>query len=411
MKILVISNLYPPHYIGGYELGCKDVVEALKGRGHQVKVLTSTYGVSKAESDGEVYRWLEPQMHWKHQPVVNLVKLIRKEVINQSALRRLFTPYQPDVVYIWNLVLVSVSLAFLAQGSGAALCYFVSDNWLAQWENDSWYRLWADESCNWVRRLGRTALHPFLRPLGIIPSGSLELRSVQFVSEYLKRAAMDAGKPAANAEVIHWGIDVDRFPYKNAVDSPKRLLYVGQIMPHKGVHTAIEATRLLVRECGYPAVELTVVGGSARPDYLQKMQALVRSHGLENSVCFAGFVAREWLPQVYRGHDILLFPSVWDEPFSITVLEAMASGLAVVGTATGGGPEIMEHEINALIFPKEDPAACANQVQRLLEDRPLFDRLRENGRRTVEDRFTLGPMVELIEHSLTKAVRRERSKS
>jgi glycogen synthase len=53
MRVLVLSNFYPPHFIGGYELGCRDVVEGLKARGHDVRVLTSTYksaGRRKAEA-------------------------------------------------------------------------------------------------------------------------------------------------------------------------------------------------------------------------------------------------------------------------------------------------------------------------------------------------------------------------
>ena len=62
MRILIVSNLYPPHHIGGYELGCRDVVEGLKARGHEVKVLTSTYGVGKRKCDGDVHRWLETDL-------------------------------------------------------------------------------------------------------------------------------------------------------------------------------------------------------------------------------------------------------------------------------------------------------------------------------------------------------------
>jgi glycogen synthase len=59
MNILVISNLYPPHYIGGYELACRDAVEQLRERGHQVRVRTSTYGSAYSASDGETLRMLD----------------------------------------------------------------------------------------------------------------------------------------------------------------------------------------------------------------------------------------------------------------------------------------------------------------------------------------------------------------
>ena len=59
MRILVISNFYPPHHIGGYELGCRDVVGELRARGHDVRVLTSTYGVTGREANEGIYRWLK----------------------------------------------------------------------------------------------------------------------------------------------------------------------------------------------------------------------------------------------------------------------------------------------------------------------------------------------------------------
>jgi len=78
----------------------------------------------------------------------------------------------------------------------------------------------------------------------------------------------------------------------------------------------------------------------------------------------------------------------------------MSCGLAVVGTATGGSSEVLEHEVNALIFPKEDARAFANHVRRLLDHPLLFERIRKNGRRVVEDRFRLETMTDRIERTL-----------
>jgi glycosyltransferase involved in cell wall biosynthesis len=402
MKILVISNFYPPHYIGGYELGCRDVVEALKARGYEVRVLTSTYGVGQPECDGEIYRWLEARIHWKGPRWVQRVKVFKMEVNNQNALRRLCQIYTPDVVYLWNLGLVSVSLALLAQRWGFRQCYFVSDDWLSRWESDSWYSLWRN-SPSWGVRFGRTLLRPLLTPFGIIPVGSLDLRHVQFASQHLKHAAVQAGKPADHAEVIHWGVDVQRFSYKRTCNNPKRLLYVGQIVPYKGVHVAIAAMNALVRKHGIVSAQLTLAGGSQRPDYLLEMQRLVESYGLGDHVHFTGLLPRELLPQVYHEHDILVFPSIWDEPFSITLLEAMSSGLAVVSTGTGGTQEVLGDNVNALIFPKEDAEACASQILRLFSDQELFDKVRRNGRRTVEEKFRFESMMDSIERSLLEA--------
>jgi glycosyltransferase involved in cell wall biosynthesis len=177
-------------------------------------------------------------------------------------------------------------------------------------------------------------------------------------------------------------------------------LYVGQVTSLKGVHTAVEALKVIVKQPGHRSTTLTIVGG---PDYGNRIHRLVWSLGLENNVRFTGLVPREQLPSIYREHDILLFPSIWEEPFSLTLLEAMSSGLAVVSTNTGGSSEILRSEENALIFRKEDADTCAMQVIRLLEAPRLFDNLRRNARSTVERDFRLDDMVNKIDLELKKA--------
>ncbi len=59
MKILVISDLYPPYQVGGYEINCKDSVEALVDRGHEITVLTSSWGLERKSAQGKVHRLLD----------------------------------------------------------------------------------------------------------------------------------------------------------------------------------------------------------------------------------------------------------------------------------------------------------------------------------------------------------------
>lgn len=405
MRILFVSNLYPPHYLGGYELGCYDVAKGLSAKGHDVRVLTSTYGVNAPEGDGQVYRWLELDLNWKPEPLrKHAIRLLRKEVRNQKAFRRLIEELQPHIVYIFNLTHVSVSIAQIAEQSGLPVFYFVSDKWLSRWETDPWHQLWSSSFSRWAVRAGTRMLALWLRLRSITYSGTLLLPNSHFVSEFLKRDALAAGKPVATGEVIHWGVDLKKFCYRQESNKPRRLLYVGQIAAMKGVRTIIEAMRIVVKESGAAESKLTIVGGTINPDFAAEMRSLVESYGLSDNVEFAGFVTREDLPEIYRQFDILLFPSLFDEALTITTLEAMASGLAVVSTATGGNVEVMEHEQNALIFAKEDAQTCAAHILRLLNTDELFESLRLNGRRTVEDGFGIEGMVDKIESSLMSKV-------
>ncbi|HEY7545646.1 MAG TPA: glycosyltransferase family 4 protein [Blastocatellia bacterium] len=399
MRILVISNFYPPHFIGGYEIGCRDIVEALRTRGHDVRVLTSTHGIPRREQTGHVYRWLETDLALKIDSSAPPARIIRKELVNRRALDRVCRAFSPDIVYVWNATHISISLALKAQQMGLAVCYFISDHWLNRWESDALYSLNQRRPRRLHKRLAWKPIVGLLHASGLLPRDDLDLSRVQFASRFLKQAALKVGRPVADAEVIHWGVDVSRFTFNEVSNRPKRLLYVGQLTSHKGVHTAVEALKKIVAEPSHNSTKLTIVGG---PDYDNCIHRLVSSLGLEGRVRFTGQVAREQLPAIYREHDALLFPSVWDEPFSITLLEAMSCGLAVIATNTGGSPEIVEDGRNALIFPKEDAEACAEQIIRLTETPELFERIRRKGRRTIEDGFRLESMTDKIDRNLKR---------
>jgi glycosyltransferase involved in cell wall biosynthesis len=311
-------------------------------------------------------------------------------------------------VYFWNLARLPVSLALRAEARGA-VCYYVSDPWLAKWTEEGWYE------DRWYRANSVRARHPLSR--GLIRSAfrlsrltwttnDLQLRHVQFCSAFLKQATLEAGRPVADGDVVHWGVNTAMFTPERTShpedDRSKRLLYVGQLLPHKGVHTAIEALGRL-RAAGARDLTLTIVGRCHEPDYDARLRQTVAAMNLVDAVRFDGPQPRERLPDIYRAHGVLVFPSCWDEPFAITPLEAMASELAVVGTTAGGNREIFDDEVNALTFPPEDSDACAARSHRLATDPELCRNLAGRGRSTVLQRFTLRGMVDRIESGLHRA--------
>jgi glycosyltransferase involved in cell wall biosynthesis len=425
MRILVLSNFYPPHFRGGYELGCRNVVEALRARGHEVKVLTSRETADAPGSEGEVYRWLDLDPVWKApgEPFRRadfVARLLQKEKNNQTALRRICRAWRPDVVYAWKLHGISISLAFVAQKRGLPVCYCVLDDWLSRWEDDPfcWLRDFRPRSLK--GRCARKVI-PFVpKLLGLVsPSGDLDLGCVQFASAYLKQHTLRAGKPVAGAEVIpftlqeseliagakvdHRGLVADRYAYKQAPGRPKRLLYLGPAALDQGIRTVVEAFKRVVEQPCPEALTLTLIGDSARAEDKARVRDFIQLLGLEGRVCFRRFVAREERPAVYQEHDLLIVASALEAPWDTAVLEAMSSGLAVIGTAAGRSGEMMRDEINALVFPEKDARRCAEQIRRLVNNTELFEQIRRTGRRTVEDRLRFEGIVDQIESSLQMA--------
>ena len=410
MRILVISNFYPPHFIGGYDLACREVVDALAARGHEVYVLTSTYGIGRRQRAGNVWRWLTTDLGWNIEEFHRyLIRVMRRELADQRAFGLMCKKLRPHVVYAWNLRHITLSLCLRAQRMGLPVCYFVFDDSFCDLEKDPACSFLDHQPRRFFRRLCWEAASPLLRRAGVLPESSfVDVSHVQFASHYLKNAALRTGKPVAGAKVIYYGVDVNRYRFKmgGAQSGRGRLLYVGQIAPHKGVHTAVKALDILVRGRRIDTVSLTIVGGSIFPDYEAELHRLVARLGLERKVDFVGQISREELASLYANYDVLLFPSVWEEPFGIVPLEAMASGVPVVGTATGGAMEVLEHEVNALVFPRGDEEACTNCIQRLLEDDGLYERIRVGGRLTVEERFRFERTIDELEQDLGEIVER-----
>ena len=94
------------------------------------------------------------------------------------------------------------------------------------------------------------------------------------------------------------------------------------------------------------------------------------------------------MPEIYRQHDLLLFPSEWEEPFALTPIEAMACGLPVIGTTTGGSAELFRDRENALTFSAGKPEELAERIWEFASDHRLRARCTEIGCREARARYS-----------------------
>jgi glycosyltransferase involved in cell wall biosynthesis len=189
----------------------------------------------------------------------------------------------------------------------------------------------------------------------------------------------------------------------------KRIVFVGRRSPEKGVHTLLEAFRRVLPE--HPDAQLDVVGPRdvaplhavdplrtdprfdallgfyARPtsyqDYLETLAEPMR-----NSVRFVDPVAHADTPRYLRDADVVVFPSIWDEPFGLPVLEAMAAARPVVATAVGGIRETVDDGLTGLLVPPGDAASLAAAIASLLEDEARRKTMGAAGRRRAEAQFS-----------------------
>jgi glycosyltransferase involved in cell wall biosynthesis len=184
-----------------------------------------------------------------------------------------------------------------------------------------------------------------------------------------------------------------------------RIVFAGQLRHDKGAHTVVAAAAALQHR-GLTGFRIEIFGGSQHPDYLESLRGAIRRDRLEERVILRGELPRGQLLAAYAAHDVLVFPSIWEEPFSIALLEGMAAGLCVVATPTGGTPEILENGRNALLFPAGDADALAGRLAELIGNPARAFALGAAARDTVLSRFTLAGMTGRLSEFLTAGGRR-----
>jgi glycosyltransferase involved in cell wall biosynthesis len=231
---------------------------------------------------------------------------------------------------------------------------------------------------------------------------------------------------AGRVQTIGNGVDTAAFrPARReppAGRGPLRLLFVGRVSPEKGVHELAQAFRLLLRSSG--SFELEIAGPvgllplsqvqlltddarvaalrrfygnglwgalksqvlQARSGYRRSIESLVPAEA-RSRVRFLGYLSREALMDVYHRADVLVIPSVCEEPFGLPVAEGMACGLPCVGTNSGGIPELIEHEVSGLLVERGDAAGLASALLRLARDPAERERFGRQGRERAERLF------------------------
>jgi glycosyltransferase involved in cell wall biosynthesis len=170
------------------------------------------------------------------------------------------------------------------------------------------------------------------------------------------------------AEVIPNIVDVHRFTFRRRERLEPRIVSTRNFEPLYNVECTIRAFHLIQKR--YPTAWLTLVGAGSREAALRKLSAEL---GLRN-ITFEGRVRPDDIWRYYRDADIYLqTPDIDNMPAS--VLEAFASGCAVVSTDAGGVPAILTHGRHGLLVPENDHAAAAEAVVRLVEDPALARQL------------------------------------
>lgn len=409
MKILTLTNLYPPHHIGGYELRCRDITERLAARGHSIRILTSAHRTGSDDPAGPVPVHRELRIHGMYgHPWLPIHQLHSLEKHNHSVLLRHLQDFRPDVVHLWNMGGISKSLLHRLETLSIPVVYDVSDHWIARsLKADVWLDWWNAPGST-GRRLGRTALGALglRRKLdALTPTASparLRFSRIYFCSAFMRDHTAAAGWPVGHAAVIHCGIDAKAFAVRPpSPEKPVRnLLWVGRLADDKDPFTAVRA----VHEARKSIPDLTLdLFGHGTPEDTARLDALIAGLQLNSHVRRSSASADD-MRHLYSRYDALLFTSNWGEPFALTPLEASASGLPVISSLDGGQRELVRDGVNSLAAEAGNPSSFAAAILRLADDSNLATQLAEEARAETLNRFDLAPITSQIEAFLAASL-------
>lgn len=407
LRILFITSHYPPSSHGwGLMQLCEEVANGLFAKGYTIAVLTSTYGDTNSVAyPYPVYRSLSIDPDWyEGRPGVMqfFIGRYRRERQAVADLYQLVSEFRPHVIFVWDFLGLSRLMLKRAEELPDIPVVYYMAGFLPELP-DEYVDYWHSPPVHWAsklikRSLARLALYILAREGKPI---SLRYENVVCVSDYLRQRLVSQGLVSANASVIYNGVDLSQFNPDKYATHPMgsdilKCVVSGRVVPDKGAHTAIEAFGLLQEQTRLGGVMLTILGDGPA-EYMAYLRDRVIQHHLQDVVEFRPSVPRDQVPEVLAAYDVLILPSEYAEPLARASQEAMAMGLLVIGTTTGGSGELLVHEQTGLVFEAANAHSLAQQLHRVLNEPGQAKQLARAGRVRVRNEFSIELTIDRIE--------------
>ena len=238
---------------------------------------------------------------------------------------------------------------------------------------------------------------PFRLFIGVRNSILRRAEAFVAISQEIARELVENGVSARKIRLIPNSVSVDRFypvhdqtktSLRERLGLPLRsriVIYTGRLVSYKGLPLLLRVWRDIQER--HAGVHLLLVGSGGLDIHNceSELRQYVLDHRLADTVCFTGSVPD--VAEYLQASDIFAFPTE-NEAFGISLVEAMACGLAVVGTSVGGVNDFVDDGRNGLLAPPRDAARLQEALEVLLDDAVLRQRLGIAARRTVEEHYT-----------------------
>ena len=218
---------------------------------------------------------------------------------------------------------------------------------------------------------------------GVSTVQNLNLKVVA-VSDFVRQELLKVGLMPEQVVTIRNGLNVSNTtckPMSKKTHQELRLLFVGRIIPSKGLEFLLKALSK-----NNPNIRLDIAGDGWDRPRLEKMTAKLN---LSKRVKWHGWVESKQLSDLYESCFGLVFPSLWHEPAGLVTLEAYAHSRPVIATSVGGIPEFIEHGRTGLLVSNYDENALADAIDLLASDYEKAKNMGLSGYELLVEKFNL----------------------
>lgn len=367
MRLLVLTNLYPPQELGGYGRSIADFTYGLQSKGYKIDVLTSdasylyrnSTGATVCPDEVTVNRGLA--LKGSYAQGVSLIQdprtLAQIDKHNQSLIASLELK-RYDGFLVGNLDLLGRPILNQLLDTNKPI----------------------------VHHLGFVT-----PPFSAAEYPSSDLYIPVCASNAVKRTLLESGFPVTSSPIVYPGVRTDLFAQSNRRLSSAPLLqalgsrenplcvgFAGLIMQSKGLHIIVDALLSIVRLGLF--VNLEIAGDIFDHSYWNHMQSLLSESGPLLKLRYRGHLDRTLLSQFWSSQHIGVFPSVYPEAFGIVSAEIMASGTPLISSCAGGADEQVIPFYNALKYQPGDPRQLAEHLISVIKNPHYLMCMSERGR-------------------------------
>jgi glycosyltransferase involved in cell wall biosynthesis len=410
MKIVIASHHFPPNYQAGAELYAYRLAKGLQERGHKVVVCC----IEDVEGPS-----IQPEVVIDEFDGLTVNRLYLDFYDNPDHIRwdychpaignwfqAFFAQQQPDIVHINSGYLLSASVIEVAKKCGIPTVFTLHDYWficpritLLQADGSICSHPVEPIRCTWCLlskkrrflipdqlmhgKIGDAFVmfgeHKFVQKIiglenvtnaiadrqTILPSFYETLDVVISPSSFLLQKMDEYGLKAQKAVHLPNALSMDAYtiPENRNNLKPIRFGYLGQIEPHKGIHTLVKALKKV--NADPDLIELVIYGNKDRnPKYTKYLSRLSKHF---KNIRFSGTYSQDELPEILRNIDALVVPSEWYENYPTVILEAQYFKKPVIAAKIGGIPELVQDRVNGFLYSPGDVDELASIMQGIVD--------------------------------------------